>query len=174
MKKEEIVDLYDKERIKIGKTITRSETTPALTYRLIVHVCIFDYNGKMLIQRRHQDKKMGGLWDITCGGAVKAMESSEEAIQRELKEELSISFDFKDIRPILTANFKYGFDDFYIINKNIDLETLSLQEDEVIDARWANKDEVINLLRQGRFVKYKENFINLIFDLNKDDRIVEI
>lgn len=170
----EILDLYDENRIKTGKTYIRGEQMPDDTYRLIVHLLIFDDWGNLLIQKRQKTKSMANLWDITCGGAASAGETSKEAIARELKEELGISLDFTNIRPILTANFKHGFDDFYLVRKNINLDEVSLQEEEVAACKWASFDEVMDLMDRERFVRYKKNFIRLLFDLNDDLRVVEI
>lgn len=170
----EILDLYDENRIKTGKTYIRGSKMPENTYRQIVHLAIFDDKNRMLIQQRQSTKTMANLWDVSCGGASKAGESSKEAIGREVSEELGLAIDFTNIRPIFTANFKYGFDDFYLVHENIDIEDLVLQEDEVQDANWASLDTVLKLMDEGKFVKYKRNFIKLIFDLAKDYRIVEI
>lgn len=169
----EILDIYDKYRKRTGKTYPRNEEIPDGGLRLIVHILIFNEKGELLIQQRADHKKMGGLWDITCGGACKAGEDSFEGASRELKEELGIDFDFKDTRPILTANFDKGFDDFYIIRKNIDIKDLKLQKEEVKDSRWASQNEVFDLLRKGEFVKYKKSYLDLLFDLNDDRKFME-
>lgn len=170
----EILDLYDENRIKTGRTYIRGENMPEDTYRLIVHLLIFDDYGNLLIQKRQKTKSMANLWDITCGGAASAGETSKEAIARELREELGISLDFTNVRPIITANFKYGFDDFYLVRENINLDEVSLQEEEVSACKWASFDEVMDLMEKDRFVRYKKNFIKLLFDLNDDLRVVEI
>lgn len=170
----EIMDLYDENRQKTDKTYIRGSAQPKGFYRMVVHVCIFNKLGQLLIQRRTLNKKMPGLWDVTCGGAVSTHESSQMGAQRELFEELGLDIDFKNIRPLVTANFPMGFDDFYVINKDVDLDTLSLQAEEVSDAKRASLDEVIKLRREEKFVRYKESFIRFLFDLSKDNRYVEI
>lgn len=170
----EIMDLYDENRQKTDKTYIRGSAQPKGFYRMVVHVCIFNKLGQLLIQQRTLNKKMPGLWDVTCGGAVSTHESSQMGAQRELFEELGLDIDFKNIRPLVTANFPMGFDDFYVINKDVDLGSLSLQAEEVSDAKWASLDEVIKLRREENFVRYKESFIRFLFDLSKDNRYVEI
>lgn len=170
----EILDFYDENRIKTNKTYLRGTKMPKDTYRLIVHLAIFDRENRLLIQQRQSSKTMANLWDISCGGASQTGETSKEAIRREAKEELGIEIDFSQKRPIFTANFKYGFDDFYLVHKDIDLKDLTLQVEEVKDVRWASQKEVLAMMDEGGFVKYKKNFIKLIFDLAEDDRIVEI
>lgn len=170
----EILDLYDKQRQKTDKTYIRGANQPKGLYRLVVHVCIFNSKGELLIQQRAYNKKMPGLWDVTCGGAVSTGESSQFAAGRELYEELGINIDFKDIRASLTANFPKGFDDFYVLNKDIDINSLSLQAEEVIDARWESLERILELKKSGKFVSYKESFIRFLFELSKDNRYVEI
>lgn len=170
----EIMDLYDANRQKTSATYIRGSSQPRGYYRLVVHVCIFNSKNELLIQRRTYNKKMPGLWDVTCGGAVSTTEDSNVAASRELFEELGIKLDMTHIRPSLTANFSHGFDDFYIINQELGIETLVLQEDEVSDARWEDINGVLKLLHAGQFVGYKESFIRFLFDLAIDNRYVEI
>ena len=171
---DEIMDLYDENRQKTTKTYIRGSVQPKGFYRMVVHVCIFNSRGELLIQQRTFNKKMPGLWDVTCGGAVSTTESSSVGAQRELFEELGIKIDFTHIRPSLTANFAQGFDDFYILHRDIDLNDLILQKEEVADARWENLEGVLALRRANKFVGYKENFIRFLFDLSCDNRYVEI
>ena len=46
-------------------------------------------DGKLLIALRHDDAHLGGLWEFP-GGKIEAGESSEDALARELDEELGI------------------------------------------------------------------------------------
>lgn len=170
----EILDIYDKDRRRTGKTYPRNEEIPQGGLRLIIHILIFNDKGELLIQQRADYKKMGGLWDISCGGACQAGEDSFEGARRELNEELGIEFDFTSIRPILTANFAQGFDDFYIIRENIGIDELKLQKEEVKAARWASRKEVFDLFSKGKFVKYKKSFLDLLFDLNDDERFMMV
>lgn len=170
----EIMDLYDYQRQKTGKTYIRGSAQPEGFFRLVVHVCIFNSKNQLLIQQRTLNKKMPGLWDVTSAGAVSTGESSNQGAQRELFEELGIQIDFSNIRPSLTANFPQGFDDFYILHGDINLEDIILQEEEVADARWENLKGVLDLIRSNKFVGYKENFIRFLFDLSYDNRYVEI
>ena len=50
-------DLYDEHFQKIGRTHLRGEKIPKGTYHLVVHVCIFNQKGEMLIQQRQYFKE---------------------------------------------------------------------------------------------------------------------
>ena len=51
-------------------------------------VCaVLERNGTIMIAKRPEGKKLGGLWEFP-GGKVEAGESAEQALHRELQEEL--------------------------------------------------------------------------------------
>ncbi|MBQ8447723.1 MAG: NUDIX domain-containing protein, partial [Clostridia bacterium] len=120
----ELWDLFDKNRLPLGKTISRGEKMPVGAYRTVVHICIFNSNGEMLIQHRQPFKKgFPNMWDVSVGGSAIAGETSAEAAEREASEELGISLPLKGTRPRLTVNFSEGFDDIYIVEKDLDISS---------------------------------------------------
>lgn len=164
-------DLIDKNRLSLGKTLERGDNNILEgEYRQVVHIAIFNSNNQMLIQQRQPTKKIfPNLWDISVGGSVISGETPCDAASRELLEELGIKIDFSNSRPVLTSNFKTGFDDYFVVNKDIKLEELTLQIEEVKDAKWANLDEILRMIDNKTFIEYNKNFIKLLFDLRTDD-----
>lgn len=157
-------DIYDSRRRKTGKTVQRG--TPLLPgeYHLVVHICLFGSDGRMLIQRR-QPFKAGfpGLWDLSATGSAVAGEDSAQAAQRELSEELGVRIDFADIRPYITFYREYGFVDVYVLTA--DPGVLCLQEEEVIEARFATEEEICALIDAGDFVPFERAYISLLFSM---------
>ena len=93
-------DLYDKYRNLTGKTIPRGEAIPEGLAHLVIHICIFNSRGEMLIQQRsHEKSTWADLWDVTIGGSVSAGENSQTGAQRELMEELGLEADFQNTAP---------------------------------------------------------------------------
>lgn len=66
----ELWDLYDINRNKIGKTIQRGELLSPGEYHLVVHVCLFNSQGEMLIQQRQPFKKAGLIYGILVAEEV--------------------------------------------------------------------------------------------------------
>ena len=122
-------DLYTKDREKTGKLHRRGGPVPEGSYRLAVHVCIFNSKNELLVQQRQPFKKgWPNMWDVSVGRSAVAGESSAQAAERETWEELGLKLDFSKERPFLTMNFSEGFDDFYIIEQDCDLKKLRLQQ----------------------------------------------
>jgi len=60
--------------------------------------------GKILISLRHDDLHQGGLWEFP-GGKIEPSETVEQALTRELKEELNITV--TAATPLITINHQY-------------------------------------------------------------------
>lgn len=54
---------------------------------------------QLLIVQRPLDKELGGYWEFP-GGKVEQGETFEDALKRELKEELNIDFQINDLQPL--------------------------------------------------------------------------
>lgn len=166
----EIIDLYDENRIPLNRTAVRGTELPEGTYRIVIHACIFSSSGQMLIQRRQPFKHgFSGLWDVSCGGGVPSGETSRQAAVRELQEELGLNVQPAELRAAVTLHFVHGFDDMYILNKDVDIDALILQPEEVADAKWASEDEILQMIREGVFIPYHENLIRLLFTLRDQE-----
>ncbi len=166
-------DLYDEDRVNTNQTIEKGKLLPNGKFRLVVHICIFNDEHQMLIQQRKEFKhSFPNFWDLSVGGSVMAGENSKLAAQREVKEELGVDIDLNNNRPLLTFNFKNGFDDIYLIKKNVNIEDIVLQDCEVKNVKWASKAEILNLIKNSEFIPYFPSFIETLFDMitNSPDR----
>ncbi|MCE9676753.1 NUDIX domain-containing protein [Paraclostridium bifermentans] len=160
----EIWDLYDKDRIKTGETMVRGSKFKENTYHLVVHVCIFNLEGKMLIQQRQPFKDgWPNMWDITVGGSAVSGDTSQLAAEREVYEEIGYKLSLDGIRPSLTINFDKGFDDIYLIQKDVDISKLRLQYEEVQSVKWASKEEILSMIDEEIFIPYHKSLIDLLF-----------
>lgn len=161
----ELWDIYDMERNKTNRTMVRGEAFKKGDYHIVIHICLFNSNGEMLIQQRQPFKKgWPNMWDITVGGSAVKGDTSQMAAERELMEELGIKINLENIRPNLTINFDNGFDDIYLIQKDIDIADLTLQYEEVQSAKWASKEEIFSMIDSGEFIEYHKSLIQLFFD----------
>lgn len=160
----ELFDLYDAYRRPTGETMVRGEPTPAGKYRLVVHICIFNSKGEMLIQQRQSFKKSwADMWDLSAAGGVVSGETSQESARRELFEELGLDVDFDGTVPALTTSYEEGFNDIYLLHQDVDVAALRFQYEEVQAARWAGRDEILTMIDSGAFIPYNKAFIEYLF-----------
>lgn len=162
----ELWDAYDINRQLLNKDLVRGEPAAEGCFHTVVHICIFNGKNQMLIQQRQPFKKgWSDLWDVSCGGSILKGETSGAGAHRELLEELGIDHDFSGIRPNFTYNFREGFDDFYLIEKEVDPSSLSLQYEEVQNVRWASMEEILEMIDSGAFIPYFKSIIGMIFEV---------
>ena len=84
----------------------------ALPTLLVVCVALIDADGRVLITKRPKGKAMAGLWEFP-GGKVGDGELPEEALVRELDEELGIDITESCLAPLSFASHTYA--DFHLL-----------------------------------------------------------
>lgn len=165
----EIFDIYNAQKKLTGKTGTRGIPLKAGEFRYVVRIIIFNDEGtKVLIQQRQSTKTIWpNYWDFTASGGVISGEDLHEAASRELFEEMGIKVDFSNIPSRLTIRFYEGWSEIFIIQKNVKLEDLKLQENEVSDAKWVTENELNDLIETGKFIPF--HYAGRIFDYIRFD-----
>ena len=80
---------------------------------LLVAACaLIDPDGRVLITQRPAGKRMAGLWEFP-GGKLEQGETPEQALIRELKEELAIEVKEACLAPFAFAS--HGYPDFHLL-----------------------------------------------------------
>lgn len=79
---------------------------------LVVACALVDEDNRVLIARRPEGKHMGGLWEFP-GGKVEPGELPEEALIRELGEELGIDVAESCLAPLTFAS--HGYHGFHLL-----------------------------------------------------------
>ncbi len=79
---------------------------------LVAAVALTDVDRRVLIAERPAGKSMAGLWEFP-GGKVDPGETPEEALVRELQEELGIEVCRECLAPFTFASHSY--DDFHLL-----------------------------------------------------------
>jgi 8-oxo-dGTP diphosphatase len=73
---------------------------------LVVAAALVDTEGRVLICQRPQGKQLAGLWEFP-GGKVEAGETPEQALIRELDEELGLKVTQPCLAPFVFASHTY-------------------------------------------------------------------
>lgn len=161
-------DAYNEMREKKGYVIPKCVYLNAGDYHLVVHTCVFNKEGKMLVQKRVMTKPLWpGKWDFSSGGAAIAGEASNEAAKRELFEELHIFTQKENLKPVITVHFDQGFDDYYVLDVTDEqIDSILYEKREIDEIRWLSYEEICTLIDQGEMDILK-SFIGVIFDMKK-------
>jgi isopentenyldiphosphate isomerase len=130
--------------VKTGETIGREEAHRTGVWHGAFHCLIIGERqgrGYALFQKRSTTKKIApGKFDVSVGGHYASGEDAGVAGPREIKEELGLDVSFSDLVPLGRRVFVYGFtpgvreyefQDVFLLLRDIRLEALTLQQEEL-------------------------------------------
>ncbi|WP_287128209.1 8-oxo-dGTP diphosphatase MutT [Candidatus Cyanaurora vandensis] len=97
--------------------------------------------GEVLIDRRLDEGTMAGLWELP-GGKVEADESPEQALQREVTEELGITVEVREL--LVTLDHRYPTFDLTISAYHCRYQTGTPRPLASQELRWVKPEDLIN------------------------------
>ncbi len=145
----EILEIVN-ENGKIRGSAPRSEVhgDNSLLHR-VVHVLVFTNDGSLLLQKRSMNKDVAaGKWDTSVGGHVDFGESIEQAVLREMEEELGIS----SVLPRFVYKYVHSnpFESELVYTHTCIYEgDIIHNENEIDDVRFWEMDEIKEHLGKG-------------------------
>ncbi len=106
-----------------------------------VSAAVIQYQGKILITLRPEDKKLGGYWEFP-GGKIEAGETPQVALKRELREELDIEI---VVGPLLeTVDHCYDWGSVQILAYLCSWQSGEIKHLEVADHCWVAADNLLD------------------------------
>lgn len=159
----EYLDILDSNGNKTGEIKPRNEVHSKGYWHKGVHIWIINSKRELLVQRRSENKDVypNKLYISVAGHPISG-EEEIESIKREFFEEIGVELDtskleylFTFSQEVIENNGKFldnQFYDVYLIELDLDINSLKLQKDEV--------SEVKNI--------YYKDFEQMIIDRNKD------
>lgn len=176
----ELLDILDENGKLTGEKEEKDNIHKMGIWHREVCVLIQNEKGEFLIQKRAATKKQApNKWGMTAGH-VDAGESFEEAMIREIKEELGIDVLIQDLKPIgiykqaegnkekTNNNFTKYY--YYKTNKKIEDYTICLEELsqlkyitlQELEQNVKNKDENCSYAQRNEMQKVLEEIKNII------------
>jgi len=129
----------------------------------VVHIHIFNEKGELYLQKRsiHKDIQPG-KWDTAVGGHIDYGETIEEALRREVREELGIV----DFTPQFLTNYIFESDiekEMVYSYHTIYTGPITPNPDELEDGRfWEIKDIIANIGQHVFTPNFEKEFQNII------------
>ncbi len=163
----EILDIVDENDIVIGQN-TRQQSYINKTSNRIIFVCIKNFNGDILLQKRSKNCSfMPGAWDMSVWWHVSSWQTYEEAAYRELREEIWITemdlhFISKEYWDRKEIDSKYSMCEWMIREESHSFFRslyewvyeweLHFDDGEVEDAQYFSLDEIDQMLQNNEYM----------------------
>ena len=145
----ELFPIVDDEGHTLG-SITRGEAhNGSRTLHPVVHLHLFNSAGELFLQRRPAWKDIQpGKWDTACGGHVAFGETPEEALRREVREELGVT----DFTPVALGH--YIFDslrerELVYVNSTVYDGPVNPSAEELDGGRFWSRADILNAMGKG-------------------------
>ena len=160
----EIIDLYDENGNKLNKTYLRGDRSYKFKkneHIPIVMIYIENNNGEYLIQKASKEK--GSVYSST-GGHVDSGEEIDAAIVREVKEEIGVDIDLKEVKYLghIITGTPIRF--LYYLKKDIDIKEFKPDKSEVKYVKYMSENEINNLIEEGLFLESHAICFNKILE----------
>ncbi|MBQ8359688.1 MAG: NUDIX domain-containing protein [Oscillospiraceae bacterium] len=145
-------DVYNANRRPTGRVHLRGTPWKPGEYGYVVCVWVYDGEGKVLLTRRAPEKSFPGTWE-NSGGAVKAGETSRQAVARELWEETGIRAAEEEFQLLETGREGNIHYDYYCLRRNTPLSEIKLLPGETDGVQWATFQQVREMIEQKKICR---------------------
>lgn len=165
---EELFPVVD-EQGNVTGSISRGEAhNGCMVLHPVVHLHVFNTNGDLYLQHRPEWKDIQpDKWDTACGGHVDLNETIEQALRREVAEELGIN----DYIPQRIG--KYIFEgkrerELVYVHKTVYDGTITPSKDELAGGRFWSKSEIRQNMGKNVFTPNFEDEYKRFFGDSSD------
>ena len=149
----ELLDIYDNNGNPTGKTIIRGDNRVKLNnneHIAVAVIIIENNNKKFLIQKTSKQK--GSKYSLT-GGHIKSKDTPRETIIKEVSEELGIDISNDSIKDYGFICYDMPLRYIYYLKKDININNIKLQKEEVEYVKYMTKKEVKELIKDNKFLE---------------------
>ena len=160
---QELFPVVNEQGETIGKITRREAHDGTKILHPVVHLHVFNSKGELYLQHRPEWKDIQpGKWDTATGGHVDYGETTEQALVREVREELGIT----DFSPEFVC--RYVFEgkrekELVYVHKTIYDGKITPNEEELQGGRFWSKSEILSNMGKGIFTPNFEDEYRKVF-----------
>lgn len=151
----ELWDIYDIKKNKTGRVAERGVYKfKKGEYHIVVSGIIINSKKEILITKRAENKRHGGLWECN-GGSILKDETSLQGILRELKEELGVEFQEKEailLKEIVRDKEVADIKQMWLFRRDIKDEEITFPDGEATAYKWVTIDEFMEMYNNKKIV----------------------
>lgn len=149
----EFFDVVDQNRKPLNKILPRGSKLQENEFNQGAEIWIVNKNNEFLISQRSLNKSHPNLWECP-GGCSIAGKNTLQTIKREILEEIGINLNNQEPSYIDTKLYKTQFVDIYFIRlNNLNLNDLTLQKDEVQNAKFVSTSTIEDMINKKELVQ---------------------
>lgn len=167
----ELLDVYNEKAERTGKVVERGAMDDSFEpgERIAVAIIYIENdNNEFLIQKTSKQK--GSIFSST-GGHVNHNEEPIDTIKREVKEEIGLDINNENIVYLGPLVFDFPVRFIYYLKKNIDINKLVLQEDEVESVSFMSIDELNDIINKGLMHKAHAKVLERVLEYRNNKTI---
>jgi len=157
MVKTEFFPLVDDKGQVIGKASRIECHSGSFLLHPVVHLHVMNSKGELYLQKRSETKDIQpGKWDTSVGGHVDFGEEIEQALRREVREELGIV----NFEPVFMFRYKFvSTQEAELVHSYYTVYEGEISPDpiEISEGRFWTKDEIVGNLGKDIFTPNFEN-----------------
>jgi len=160
----EVLAIVDENDNIIGQEIRKEIHSKGLLHRE-TYCYIINFKKQLLLQKRADNN----LWDNTIAGHFPYTQNFEEAIIREAEEEIGLKIRIEELKLITKEKINNGnklnnrIIKVFLLQKDIKIEDLKLDLEEVAEMKYFNKEELEKLLSTNDMTNTSKYIINKYF-----------
>ncbi len=146
----ELFPVVDEDGIVIGSATRQECHSGAKLLHPVVHLHVFDKDGKLFLQKRSMTKDIQpGKWDTAVGGHVDYEETVPTALLREAEEELSLAV--RNPEKLYTYVFESDVERELVntFRCTADESEIAVDPDEISEGRFFTMAEVESMILGG-------------------------
>lgn len=155
--KEELFPIVDEQGNILGAISRGKAHDGSKVLHPVVHLHLFNSKGELYLQHRPLWKDIQpGKWDTACGGHVDLGESVEQALRREVREELGVT----DFSPIAMGSYVFESKrerELVYVHRCVYDGEVSPSKEELDGGRFWTRQEILSNMGKEVFTPNFEN-----------------